>query len=416
MRGYTVLTFIILLSLATTIGSVGAAETKIVEVTAGEHLRWQTPVTLTMPNDVAGAGGWQLTRIDDGVVVPVQQEVGNPRALTWLLRAPLPAGSSRRYRLQRGERGSTDRPQLTCQRDNGTRWLQSGDRRALGYHEAIQVAPPGIDRVYERSGYIHPLCTPGGCDVTDDFPPDHAHQHGVFFAWVKATFDGHGVDFWNQRGGTGGVAHHRLLGQCNGPVFAEFQVALQHSDLTAPAGPRPVLVETWTVRLYHVDQAYLIDLESQQSCAGNQPLAIHKHHYGGLAIRGSRHWFDADAEREKRKGQPSQFLTSEGKGRVEGNHTRPVWVSLSGLVDGRPCGLAVMGHPSNHGFPQPVRLHPTKPYFCFAPMYLGEMRIRPGQTYVSRYRFLVHDGPADASFADRIWHDYADPSQVVLVE
>ena len=34
--------------------------------------------------------------------------------------------------------------------------------------------------------------------MTDDFPPDHAHQHGLFFAWVSTSFDGHDVDFWNQ--------------------------------------------------------------------------------------------------------------------------------------------------------------------------------------------------------------------------
>jgi hypothetical protein len=42
-----------------------------------------------------------------------------------------------------------------------------------------------------------------------------------------------------------------------------------------------------------------------------------------------------------------------------------------------------------------MRIHPTEPFFNFAPSQLGQWEIKPGQPYVSRYRYIVHDGPPD---------------------
>jgi hypothetical protein len=71
------------------------------------------------------------------------------------------------------------------------------------------------------------------------------------------------------------------------------------------------------------------------------------------------------------------------------------------------------GHSQNFRAPQPVRLHPGKPYFCFAPMILGDFAIEPGKPYVSRYRYYLHTGEPDQAVNERIWNDYADPPQVV---
>ena len=46
--------------------------------------------------------------------------------------------------------------------------------------------------------------------------------------------------------------------------------------------------------------------------------------------------------------------------------------------------------------PQPMRIHDTEPFFNWAVPQLGDFSIEPGTPYVSRYRFLVADGPAAA--------------------
>ena len=102
-----------------------------------------------------------------------------------------------------------------------------------------------------------------------------------------------------------------------------------------------------------------------------------------------------------------RFLTSEGKDRLEGNHTRPNWVSLGGKLDDQHASVAIFGHPGNFRSPQPVRLHPAKPYFCFTPAAIDRFTIKPGAPYVSQYRFLVKAGAIDAEEINAHWLRYA---------
>jgi hypothetical protein len=292
-------------------------------------------------------------------------------------------------------------------------------RPVLAYHTAVAEPPAPLEQTYRRSGFIHPLYSPDGRVLTDDFPPDHAHQHGLFFAWVNTTFAGKPVDFWNQMQKTGAIEHVAVEQMVEGAVFGQFRVKLRHLDVTTPEKPQPVLEETWTVRVYHIANPFVIDFESRQSCAGDEPLAINKYHYGGLALRGNRAWYDEQAKgvspADERNGF-SDFLTSEGRGRADGNHTSPRWVDLHGNVDDHPCGVALLASPRNFRFPQAVRLHPSKPYFCFAPMVPGEFTIAPGEEYVSRYRLVAHDGEPGQEQIDRWWSSYAEPPVVRSVE
>ncbi len=60
-------------------------------------------------------------------------------------------------------------------------------------------------------------------------------------------------------------------------------------------------------------------------------------------------------------------------------------------------------------------LHPTKPYLCWSPCVLDDFAIEPGQHYTSRYRFFVHAGKLDVAVAHRLWSDYSQPVNVVVV-
>lgn len=312
-------------------------------------------------------------------------------AVAWLL-----------FACQWGSTAAAAERSLACRQTPEALELLADGQLVLRYHTAVAEPPQGIDPVYRRSGFIHPVQSPSGRCLTADFPPDHAHQHGLFNAWVNTTFQGRQVDFWNQAGKTGSVEHRRVVSTGATSNSAEFTVELQHTDLSAPDGPVPVLKELWTVRLLAHPTGRLFDIESRQTCIADSPLIVNEYHYGGMGFRGSSEWF---AE----KGQPAtdfEFQTSEGRDRIQGNHTRPRWVVAHGTLDGAPCGLAVMGHPENFRHPEPVRLHPTKPYFVFAPCVLGEFRLEPGVEHVARYRYFVFDGPIDQDAINAVWQDY----------
>jgi hypothetical protein len=262
--------------------------------------------------------------------------------------------------------------------------IRRGDALVLRYHKVPPPEAAAHPAALARSGHLHPVLTPSGKVVTDDLSPEHPHQHGVFFAWTKTSFEGREPEFWNEHLGAGKVRHVRTVKLREEDGGAGFEVEHRFDDLTAPGGPRAALTERWIVFARHEGRSHVIELESRQRCAGPSPVEIRKYHYGGMAFRGSSRWLNAGDD---------LMRTSAGHGRVEGNHTRPEWVTLRGEIDGAPCGVRITPHPENFRHPQWVRLHPSLPYFVFSPMVEEPFVIAPGEDYVSRFRLEVFDGP-----------------------
>ncbi len=373
-----------------------ANEHQVIRVTAGDFDRRATPVFADVPKLTGNL--IQLVDTESGKIIPAQRDTSRPTRVWWIERN-LAAGQSRTYRITTDS--STEAATVMSIVDNGQALVVThGDRPVLHYQHAIMPSPVAAKPRHARSGFIHPVFSPRGSVLTDPMPADHLHQHGIMFAWRKSKFEDREVNFWEDAAGQGRIEHVEVSQIQSGPVFAEFSVQLQHVDLTAPGGPKQVLTEMWNVRAFATQDPFVWDLSSTQQTVGPSPLLMEKFHYGGFMVRGAQEW-TAD------KGDA--FLTSDGKGRIAGNHTRPLWVDIHGTVGGAHAGLTVMGHPQNFRFPQHVRLHPSMPYFCFAPMVLGEFKIEAGQSFDSRFRFVAHDGPLDRLQAIRLWRDWSDP-------
>ncbi len=271
--------------------------------------------------------------------------------------------------------------------------LADGGRVVMTYNADLIPSPDADAPWFKRSGFIHPVYTPGGRVVTEGFPADHLHQHGLMFAWTSSVYDGRPVDFWNSKLQAGHVEHVETIHADDDVI----QVRLQHVDDTS-GKPIVVLNETWELTRVPHESMNVFDLVSTQTCVAPQPLKIQEYHYGAMCVRGAKAWLK----------EPCMMVTNEGKDRQAGNHSRPNWVMMHGKVDGQTCGIAAMGHPDNFRAPQPVRLHPNKPYFCFAPMVLGDFSIEPAKPYVSRFRFVAFDGQPDEDQLNAVWKDYSE--------
>ncbi|MGC6458286.1 MAG: PmoA family protein [Akkermansiaceae bacterium] len=280
------------------------------------------------------------------------------------------------------------------------------EKPVLEYLKKEKPVPAGMKKAYRRSGYLHPVFSPGGQEVSGDFPEDHPHQHGLFFAWTRAKFDDKQVDFWNLAKETGRVEFRRVEGKEIGEKHLSFSV--KHAFVARKGHERrDVIHENWTVTVHETTgDHFLFDLSSEQECVAGKPLILPKYKYGGMAFRGNAQWLIT-----KEGGKTVNFLTSEGKDRVKGNHSRPNWVAMTGKIDEQDTTIIVMGHSKNFRAPQPVRLHPEKPYFCFAPMVAGEFKIEPGKKYLSRYRYLVTSSKPDLKMIEKAWQDYASEAR-----
>ncbi len=382
-------------SLGWWLAACGQAPAYTVTIEGGEHDVRGALVTLELPPDVPD--GPLHLREASGARRPVQR-TGASGAVVWI--DHLAPGETRTFTLHRGEvEAGRVQPEA---RDGTVRFVVDG-RPVLQYQAVPRTPPPGVDSIYTRGGYIHPVFTPSGVVVTDDFPHNHLHHHGIWAAWTRTRYDGREPDFWNMGDGTGTVVPVNARAFPAGPVFSGFEAAHRYLDLTT-GRPVPVLDETWEVRVYNVRAAdrpaWLFDLTVTQTMIGELPLELPEYRYGGVGFRGHGQWDGPDG---------AVFLTSEGRDRSNGHATRARWCHIGGLVDGAPAGVSIMDHPGNVRAPQPMRIHPTEPFFNYAPSQLGDWAIEPGTPLVLRYRYLVYDGEPDPAWIDAYWHGFADP-------
>jgi methane monooxygenase PmoA-like len=291
-------------------------------------------------------------------------------------------------------------------RDGKKLKVTAGDKRLLEYQaEPGEFPRDNIKPIFRRGGYLHPIYSLSGKVITDDFPPNHIHHHGVWFSWSLAEFEGRVTDFWNMGDGKGHVEFAALGQNWSGPVHGGFTTKHRYIDLTGGA-PKTALNEDWEVRILNrfPDQKFWVfDLSCTQTCASTA-IKFPEYRYGGVGLRGNWAWNGKDAV---------NFLTSEGiSDRVKAHATPGRWCDMHGVIDGQAVGITVMGHPENFRAPQPMRVHPTEPFFNFAPQQAGDFELKPGERYVARYRFVIHEGTPDKGLLDRIWAAYAYPPKV----
>lgn len=290
--------------------------------------------------------------------------------------------------------------QLSIERNEHTIRVSDGGSEILCYNIKPPPLPEGVDPAYHRSGFLHPVRTPSGFAVTAAYPADHRHQDGIFTAWVRTKWNGREIDFWNLAGGTGRVEHRSVRKTHATEELAQFEVLLNHKATEPPV--TDVLQERWQVAVHRTDGSYrCFDLTSEQTALTKHPLIVQKYHYGGFAVRGPTDWVLPRSTDEAGRASVSRMMNDQASDRLDGNHQPARWVSMSGRTANGEATITVLSHPDNFRAPQPARLHPTKPYFCFAACVNGEFVIDADHPLVSRYRYLVTDGPPKSEWIER---------------
>lgn len=82
---------------------------------------------------------------------------------------------------------------LKAIKKDGRILVRDGDEKVFVY----QKAPKSHKDKYTRNNYIHPLYDLDGNVLTEDFPEDHLHQRGIFWAWHQVIINGRKIgDMW----------------------------------------------------------------------------------------------------------------------------------------------------------------------------------------------------------------------------
>ena len=300
---------------------------------------------------------------------------------------------------------------------DGALTISVENRNLLRYWYTTVYPPAGVDSSFKRSGFIHPLWTPNGQELTRIQAPDHYHHYGIWNPWTHVLFEGDTVDFWNIRGKKGTVRFGKFAAVTSGPVYSEFKALHEHVAFKkrGEEGEKVALNEMQTVRVYKPEknQDYFnVDITIELNCASESPFLILEYRYAGLGWRATEKWNKDNSE----------VLTSEGKNRKESDGTTGRWFIVQGSLGNDYGGAVMMSYPANYNHPEPMRIWPENSnkvgemFAMFAPTKNKDWLLVPGQTYTLRYRFVVFNGRFTKEKAESAWQYFAMPPAVTIRE
>ena len=195
---------------------------------------------------------------------------------------------------------------------------------------------PGVPADRARSTYVHPLYGLDGEVLTDDFPKDHYHHRGLFWAWPHVRIGDQHYDLWMLKGieqrferwlAREADASGATLGVENGWFVGDRKVMQERVWLRAsPSGKdeRALDVElTWTP----VGEPLTLEGAEGKS-------------YGGLTLRFA-------------PGTNTVITTPLGQGEKDLSITRLPWADLSARFAGhaQPSGAAIFVAPDHPDYP-----------------------------------------------------------------
>jgi len=263
------------LTLGFAVSPLLAADTQLgtLKVNAGERERRHVVVSFPLPADQRGP--FLFARLSADQFVPVQVDA---QGQGWVLIPELAKAATREIAILKRDTAPGIPVAVNVDRLGRKLRIKQDGLPILEYQaEPGELPRPDIKESFKRGGYIHPVTTPAGTLVTDDFPPDHVHHHGIWMPWTKTKFEGREPDFWNMGDNKGRVEFVKLDRYWSGPVHGGFVTEHRFVDLLAPGGTT-ALNEKWTVRVYPApagpERVWIFDFESVQTCATDQPLLL----------------------------------------------------------------------------------------------------------------------------------------------
>ena len=264
-----------------------------------------------------------------------------------------------------------------------------------------QLAEKSIDGKFERSNYVHPLYDLEGNVLTEDFPEDHLHQRGIFWAWHQILVKGKRVgDQWATIDSIWEVQERETLPSKKGSAAVRVKFHWKSPQWAGEDGNQKGFVEeVTTIRAYprqgdvrKIDfTIQLTALEDDVRIGGSEDVKG----YSGFSTR-------------IRLPKDIRFLGHNGPVTPQETAVKAgPWVDFAGSFGGKPgSGLAVLVHPSAPDFPQPWILRAA--HSMQNPAYPGRhaVRLPTDEPLTFRYRLVVHKGELTRDRLDQLQAAY----------
>ncbi|MBN2577568.1 MAG: PmoA family protein [Pirellulales bacterium] len=332
------------------------------------------------------------------VSLPAEGDSGSPAAEQLLANVPPRdrAPALRRFRLQERKNGPACPSPFALLELNGKslQVKENGKPRFVyNFDKVTNPKVPAKDPRRSRSGYVHPLYGLGGEVLTDDFPRDHYHHHGLFWAWPHVKIGGKSYDLWMAQGIRQDFV--RWLGRDVGPVAAVLDV-----ENGWFVGDKKVMVERVLLRAFRGDRgSRVLDVQLTLIPQG-EPVNLRgaeEKGYGGLTLR---------LNVREGKWKQAVITTPLGVSAQDLPETRLAWADLTyPFRKNAPSGVAIF-IPKDHPDYPPMWL--TRHYgpLCVGYPGIDGKTFPPGQPIRLNYRLLIHAGALSPEAFKRHYADY----------
>ena len=291
------------------------------------------------------------------------------------------------------------KPDLTVESKADGYLISENGQQVLFYRTQAEK-PGGQHPGYERDHYIHPLCDLDGLTITENFPKDHLHHHGIFWAWHQLWVGDSLIgDSWENKGWVWNVQGADVSDCPEGKVLETH--VLWESPLWQDGNGemKPMIRETTFITVHPSTPEYriidfdisLLALEENMRIGG----ADNEKEYSGFSAR-------------IRLPEDIQFNGETGL--VEPLNT-PVkggaWIDMSGtLTDSKISGLTMMCHPDDPGFPQRWILRKAKSMQNAVWPGREPQPLSTTEPVVLRYRLVIHKGGYDEKLTQELFKNY----------
>ena len=269
------------------------------------------------------------------------------------------------------------------------------DRPVFVYNHRI-ILKPGVPADRARSTYVHPLYGLDGEVLTDDFPKDHYHHRGLFWAWPHVRIGDQHYDLWMLKGIEQRFV--RWLAREARPDGATLGV----ENGWFVGNRKMVREQVWFHALPSTKDERILDIELIWVPLA-EPITLEGAEgksYGGLTLR--------FAPRTN-----TVITTPLGQDDKDLSITRLPWADLSARFAGRDqaSGAAIFVAPEHPDFP-PEWLTRHYGVLCLGWPGVKPKTFQPGATIRCRYRVWIHRGAPHAEQVKQAYRTYEQAQPV----
>lgn len=275
--------------------------------------------------------------------------------------------------------------------EQGTLTMRDGNVDVLTYRFGDQLKE-GVNPRHMRSCYIHPLYSLDGQTLTDDFPKDHLHHHGVFWTWPVVRTRGQNSQTWHSV--TPSLRQHFVRWMKR--EVLKGVATLRVENVWKLDGKEIVAEEIVTLHIHPADRvSRAIDVELMIQAVGG-PLELQgapdqSKGYGGLCLRGTAMFKGA------------ALTTDQGFQEKDSTNVPYRWADLST----KQLGVAIFVSPYHPDFPTTWLIRNSYAGILNASWPGIKLTVlQEGEPITMRYRLYVHRGDASIGLVRQAYQRY----------